>query len=570
MRVAILTGSDTAAIRSAITAIAAQPGVQIAGVLLDTAVPTLRRRLRNLRWNVRREGLGYVPRRIAEAFADGIEALGNRIVPHTEVDALLRRAFPHEAFSLEQLTAMLGVPLVRAGSLNGEPAAAALAELRADLGVVIGTRVLRRSTFGIPRLGCINLHKGKVPEFRGLPPGFWEIYDGAECAGVTVHFIDEGLDSGDVVATDTVSIHPRETPISLARKLDGAGNALLARAVRAIADGTAERRAQAAFFGRARTSPTRAQRLELEARAPHLAAQTDGVAYRIAKNLLYLGLYGSGTVSLLRRVRHRSRGCIVLYHRVNDVSVDSLTASRRRFAEHLLLMRRLYDVRPTSWLIEQLRNGGRIDPTTVAIHFDDTYADVAEVAAPLLEAAGLPAASFVSTGFIDTARPFAHDAIESPHTFRNMTTEQVRALPSRGIEVYAHTVNHVDMGRVTRADAAIELGEARAVLERITGGPVRAFSFPFGRPENFREDVARWTREAGYDAVFSASGGFISPKTTAWNIPRIGGYEANLSLYLLFEIEGLGLSRLRDALRSRAADRPLSIASSDAAARRAS
>ena len=74
----------------------------------------------------------------------------------------------------------------------------------------------------------------------------------------------------------------------------------------------------------------------------------------------------------------------------------------------------------------------------------------------------------------------------------------------------------------------------------------RSFSFPFGRPENFRTDVAQWTRESGYDAIFSAHGGFITGKTTPWNIPRIGGYEGNRPLYLLFEIEGLALSSLRD------------------------
>jgi peptidoglycan/xylan/chitin deacetylase (PgdA/CDA1 family)/folate-dependent phosphoribosylglycinamide formyltransferase PurN len=495
---------------------------------------------------VRREGAGYVPARIMEVMVEATDALAARIVPRDEVDALLRRAFPDESFSLQELASRLGIPLIQAGNLNSAGAASQLAALDADLGAVVGTRILKRSTFGAPRLGCINLHEGKVPEYRGLPPGFWELYEGAATAGVTVHFVDEGLDTGDIVATDTIPIHPHETPISLGRKLDRAGAALLAAAVAAIADGSVLRRPQPSYRGPARTSPTRAQRKALAARSTHPAADGDESALqRLVKNVCYLTLHYLGAVPLLRRLRRGSRGCIVLYHRVNDISVDALTASRRRFAEQLILLRRHYDVRPSSWLVDRIRRQERIEPTTVAIHFDDGYADVWENAVPLLEAAQLPAACFISTGFLDSTRRFAHDEAVSPHRFHNMTSDHVRALPSRGIEVGAHTANHVDMGRIEFGEAAQELLEPRAVLEGLTGAPVRVLSFPFGRPENFRTEVAHWTRATGYDAIFSAYGGFITEKTSPWDIPRIGGYEGNRPLYLLFEIEGLALSTLR-------------------------
>ena len=48
-----------------------------------------------------------------------------------------------------------------------------------------------------------------------MPPGFWEIYDQAAAAGVTVHFVDEGLDTGDVIGTATIPIHPFGTLLVL-------------------------------------------------------------------------------------------------------------------------------------------------------------------------------------------------------------------------------------------------------------------------------------------------------------------------------------------------------------------
>src|SRR5581483_7582260 len=111
----------------------------------------------------------------------------------------------------------------------------------------------RRHTFGIPRLGCINLHKGRVPEYRGLPPGFWELFDGAASAGITVHFVNSGLDTGDVIATSEVRIDSLDTPDTLAVKLDREGNRVLLEEVREIQRGEVIRRVQPPSSSPART-----------------------------------------------------------------------------------------------------------------------------------------------------------------------------------------------------------------------------------------------------------------------------------------------------------------------------
>ena len=113
--------------------------------------------------------------------------------------------------------------------------------------MVLGTRVLKRRIFEVPRLGCINLHKGRVPKYRGMPPGFWELYDGAASAGVTVHFIDEGLDTGDVLGTSEIPIHRKETPESLSAKLTLEGSRLLAKVVSQIQAGYRRTPPAAAF-----------------------------------------------------------------------------------------------------------------------------------------------------------------------------------------------------------------------------------------------------------------------------------------------------------------------------------
>lgn len=82
--------------------------------------------------------------------------------------------------------------------LHSEQGLALVRDAAPDLGVVAGTYILREKLFEIPKLGSINLHSGKVPEYRGSAPGFWELYNGETEVGITIHRVAKKLDAGDV------------------------------------------------------------------------------------------------------------------------------------------------------------------------------------------------------------------------------------------------------------------------------------------------------------------------------------------------------------------------------------
>lgn len=547
MRVAILTGSPNPWVARALERLAALPGITIAGIVLDQGFVARRQKWRNLRRNLRDEGVAYFARRAAETVTARLDRL-TRFCDPEAVDALLRKAFPAECFSVRDAAVQREIPVTEVDTLNGPAGREALAALDADLGIVLGTRVLKRATFGIPRRGCINVHKGKVPEYRGMPVGFWELYDGAAAAGVTIHFVDDGLDTGDIVAAGETAIHEKETLDSLRWKLDELSLDLLARAVREIATGEARPQPQPKSTGKARTKPTHAQVRELAARRPHLANLVPRPFYQLGKTLAYCGLYFLGAFALARALHGQRRARILLYHRVEDRAPDPLTVTRRRFAEHLLTLARYYEVRPTHWLVERLaarQPAGR----AVCVHFDDCYASVADAAAPLLAAAGLPGMSFVSSGYLDTDRKFPHDRLKYPLDYANMTAVQVRGLEAAKVEVGAHTVNHVDLGAVTLAEAEQEMAGSKADLERILERPVLLFSFPYGRPGNFRAEYRTLAARAGFTAVFSAHGGLAGPDTDLYDIPRIGVGNAHRPLDLLMELEGLSFGAVSKLLR---------------------
>lgn len=543
LSLAFLIGRDSAVTRQTIESVARIPNVRIAAVLVDTARPQMSRRVKNLRKNIRRDGFGYLPARVLCWANERLDSVAAKVVPEDEVQDLLRRAFPGRCFCLEELAEHLQFKVSNVGNLNSAEAAETLRCTGADLGIVLGTRILKRSTFVVPSLGCINLHKGRVPEYRGMPPAFWELYEGSPTAAVTVHFVDDRLDTGDVIGTRELTIHRNETEQSLRNKLDLHGAELLAECVAAIQAGTATRIPQQQGTIKVRTAPSLRQREELRRRLSRNAELEPGLK-QLAKTALYLGFFHLGLYRAFHQLRRKaqvSRASILLYHRVNDFSVDVLTTSTERFAEHLCILKRFYEVRSTGWLVDALRNRTFIPSDTVVIHFDDCYADVLHQAGPVLKACNAPATAFIASGFVGTTRSFEHDVMKYPFQYENFTAEDVRNLPDSGFEVGAHTVNHVNLGKLSLEAAKTEVTNSRSQLEEILQQPVRFFSFPYGRLDNIREDVRSVVKSAGYDAMFSAHGGFANPKTDLFDIPRVGVSSLHRPLDLMIELEGLSL-----------------------------
>ena len=146
--------------------------------------------------------------------------------------------------------------VVSVPSLNGDPAREALRRLQADVAVSLDNAIIREETFALPRHGTINVHHGAVPEYRGGPPVFWELLDGRDTVGFTIHLIDAGIDTGPVLARGEVAIERRgslgETLEATIPRLHEASLDALERVLEAGAFAGEPQRAG----GRHRTTPT--------------------------------------------------------------------------------------------------------------------------------------------------------------------------------------------------------------------------------------------------------------------------------------------------------------------------
>jgi methionyl-tRNA formyltransferase len=119
-----------------------------------------------------------------------------------------------------------------------------MAQLKPDLGMsVLFGYLLKQDFLTLLASGCLNLHPAYLPYNRGAYPNVWSIVDGTP-AGVSLHYIDEGVDSGDIVRQKEVPVSCTDTGESLYHKLEAAGMQLLRDTWPAIQSGRVERTPQ--------------------------------------------------------------------------------------------------------------------------------------------------------------------------------------------------------------------------------------------------------------------------------------------------------------------------------------
>lgn len=118
-------------------------------------------------------------------------------------------------------------------------------KLNPDLVCVVSYGViLPKSFLKIPKFGCINVHPSMLPKYRGSAPIQWAILNGDKTTGVSIMYLDQGMDSGDIITQEEVDIDENETTGELWNRLSNIGARLLLYTVKNIDNGIIERTPQ--------------------------------------------------------------------------------------------------------------------------------------------------------------------------------------------------------------------------------------------------------------------------------------------------------------------------------------
>lgn len=112
-----------------------------------------------------------------------------------------------------------------------------LKSLKANLQIIVAFRMLPEVVWKMPEFGTFNLHASLLPNYRGAAPINWAIINGEEETGVTTFFIDEKIDTGEIILQEKVYIENDEDAGNLHDKLMVLGSSLVVETVKLIASG---------------------------------------------------------------------------------------------------------------------------------------------------------------------------------------------------------------------------------------------------------------------------------------------------------------------------------------------
>lgn len=160
----------------------------------------------------------------------------------TQPDRPVGRQLKLAASPIKEAAFKLHLKIYQPEKIGSATSMAQLRYLKPDLIVVAAYgQVLTREVLDLPKYGCLNLHTSLLPKYRGASPIHAAIAAGEKQSGVTIMWMDEGLDTGDILLQEAVTLRRHETAQTLHDRLAKIGADLLLKAIPLVETGNAPR-----------------------------------------------------------------------------------------------------------------------------------------------------------------------------------------------------------------------------------------------------------------------------------------------------------------------------------------
>lgn len=475
--------------------------------------------------NLKRNGWRWVPYQAA----DMLQRIRERFAAADQPGSI------GEEYSADALRARANVRILKVADINSESTCAAVREFGPDLGQSLAAPILRPALFSIPRLGTVNLHKGRLPFYRGMPPAFWELWNGEHSVGCTIHRMEEKLDTGDVIRESRLRREKYSTVRGLQLALDEIGVELMCAAVQDILSGSVQATPQIPG-GKTYRKPTLTQISVLQRRLADLKRPGAGPLKRWLTETLSGVAFLAWQLGLGRLLKPRIS--VLLYHRVSDDARDNLTVGVEQFDRQIALLSKHCHVLSIEEVLD-CRSIPRTGKPLVCVTFDDGYLDNYQNAAPILIKHQVPAAFFVSTGLIGTQERFPHDVRRGNPVIPLMRWDHLRTLRAAGFVIGSHTVSHINCAGEPEERVKGELETSLADLRRELGLERVIFAYPYGGREHMTDARLELVKQAGYAGCLSAYGGANVSQVSRFNVLRRGIHWEFSDRALLLECLGL-------------------------------
>lgn len=197
--------------------------------------------------------------------------VGSRYAAYRLRDRMAALTGIGKSFSIGRLCWGYGIPVLRESRVNSPEFLQKVAEIAPDLIISVAAPVVfKKELLAAPRCGCINIHHGMLPHYRGMLPNFWQMYHGETRAGITIHEMSGKIDDGRILVQEEVEIDPDETLDALIRRTKSLGARVMIRAIELIKAGEVRYRENRAEEGSYFTFPSRKDVLEFKRRGKRI------------------------------------------------------------------------------------------------------------------------------------------------------------------------------------------------------------------------------------------------------------------------------------------------------------
>jgi len=201
--------------------------------------------------------------------------------------------------------------------------------------------------------------------------------------------------------------------------------------------------------------------------------------------LLFFVPFFVGLVALFFSLKSKKTG-VLLFHRISKNHPKSLSQISEKQFENFCKAVCLSSKKAVVFSQYSMQNKDNI-----SIVFDDGDKSVFDVAYPILKKYGLTATLFAVSGIIE------NEKIYDFYSTKNiMSVENIKELSNCGWEIASHSVRHLDLTLLNESDLRNELVRSKTELEKLTGKPVSALSFPYG---SWNKKVVETALECGYE-----------------------------------------------------------------------
>lgn len=179
----------------------------------------------------------------------GLNALANShhqvIAAVSRVDKIKGRKKQLQPTALKKRALELDIPVYTPDNVNDADFLAELKSLGADVIVVSAFgRILKKDLLELLPLGVLNIHGSLLPAYRGASPMNAVLHDGQKETGITIMYMNEGMDEGDILKMESLPIGENETFDSLRERMGVLGGKMIVECLDLLADGNAPRIAQ--------------------------------------------------------------------------------------------------------------------------------------------------------------------------------------------------------------------------------------------------------------------------------------------------------------------------------------